>query len=59
MAIRPDTRNGKISQAELAWEAYRAILMHQLVDPKLQSNPAWTMIRQDAYAQFCEALNAE
>lgn len=57
--MRPDTRKGEITQAEMAWEAYRAILMRQLADPKLIENPAWTMIRQDAYAQFCEALNAE
>ena len=57
--MSPPTRQVRPAQAELAWEAYRAIIIQQRSDPRLSENPAWTTLRQDAYAQFCEALNAE
>jgi hypothetical protein len=39
-------------QAEAAWEAHQALLRAEREQPSLRFNPAWIVLRADAYAQF-------
>lgn len=35
-----------------AFEAHCALLLCERVNPKLRDNPAWTVLRQDAFENF-------
>lgn len=42
-------------QAKLAFEAHAALLVAEAANPSLSNNPAWTVLRQDAYERFASA----
>lgn len=44
------------AKAGQAYLAYIAILAQQKADPSLVENPAWTILRQEAYATFHQAF---
>jgi hypothetical protein len=39
-----------------AFAVHCALLKAERTDPKLSSNPQWTMLRQDAYERFSNAF---
>ncbi len=39
-------------RATEAWEAHQALLLTQAANPALACNPAWTVLRDDAYENF-------
>lgn len=39
-------------RAANAFAVHQALLKAERADPTLQDNPAWTVLRQDAYANF-------
>lgn len=39
-------------QAQAAYEAHQAMLLMELSSPALARNPAWQILRADAFAQF-------
>lgn len=52
--IRMDTQ-----RANDAWEAHKALLLHEAEHPELSANPVWQCLRMDAYETFCAAFEAE
>lgn len=46
------TAPSRARQAEAAFEAHQAMLLTEIRFPSLASNPAWQILRDDAYAQF-------
>ena len=45
-------------RATEAFEAHRAMLLHERHNPSLADNPAWIALRQDAFEQFALAFEA-
>ncbi len=39
-------------RAAHAFQAHCALLLLEQINPKLRDNPAWTVLRQDAYENF-------
>lgn len=69
MSVTPDRRNPPAVQpdsflvilwnekrASDAWEAYRAIALAQAYQPSLGDNPAWTILRDEAFENFSLAF---
>lgn len=46
-------------KAANAYEAYVTILHTEIEKPELRWNPAWTVLKQEAYANFYGAFKAE
>lgn len=44
------------AKARNAFDAHSAILKAQRENPSLCKNPAWTILRQDAYERFAQAF---
>lgn len=44
-------------QANDAFEAHRALMLMEVRSPQLAENPAWTVLRQEAFAQFAMAFD--
>lgn len=40
------------ARAAEAFEAHCALLLLERINPALRDNPAWTVLRQDAYENF-------
>lgn len=53
--MKPDAMR-LCDMADRAFDAHRAILMVEIARPELRENPFWTMLKQDAYVRFCEAM---
>lgn len=43
-------------RADNALSAYSALVSLEAIRPELKHNPAWTVLRQDAYENFCLAF---
>lgn len=42
-------------EAQNAYLAHIALLTAEIADPALRDNPAWTILRQDAFERFATA----
>lgn len=43
-------------RAEDAWAVHSALLEAEHRDPTLRDNPAWRLVRMDAFEAFCMAF---
>lgn len=43
-------------QAQMAWEAYRSMLLTEIRFPFLKDNPTWQVLRGEAFAQYEHAF---
>lgn len=46
------------AKASAAYLAHIALLAQERADPTLKDNPAWTILRQDAFEMFMNAYEA-